>query len=102
MLEPQHRYIPHKKNTFDRSFQLLPFGILISKIDLSNRIRSKMTFIDVPHHLPMRANESPTPFLVTGYSLCQTNLHPSTAWGDFIKENSFASASSRSNALSGL
>jgi hypothetical protein len=25
---------------------------------------------------------------------CQTNLHPSMAWGDFIKANSFASASS--------
>jgi hypothetical protein len=34
-----------------------------------------MTFIDVVHHLPMRANEGPTPFLqVTALSsLCQTN-----------------------------
>ncbi len=27
-----------------------------------------MTFIDVPHHLSMRANEGPTPFPVTGYT----------------------------------
>ncbi len=33
---------------------------------------------------------------------CRTNLHPSTAWGDFIKANSFASASSISNSWSGL
>ncbi len=59
---------PRKKIIFDISFQLLSFGILISNIDLSNRIRSKMAFIDVPHHLPMRANEGPTPFPVTGYS----------------------------------
>ncbi len=54
--------------SFDRSFQLLPFGMLITKFDLSNRIRSKMTFINVPHHLPMRANEGPTPFPATGYT----------------------------------
>jgi hypothetical protein len=57
-----------EKFTFDRSFQLLLFGTLISNIDLSNRIRTKMTFIDVPHHLSMRTNEGPTPFLVTGDS----------------------------------
>ncbi len=33
---------------------------------------------------------------------CQINLHPSMAWGDFIKANSFASASSISNSWSGL
>ncbi len=33
---------------------------------------------------------------------CQTNLHPSTAWGDFIKANSFASASSISNSWLGV
>ncbi len=33
---------------------------------------------------------------------CQINLHPSTAWGDFIKANSFASTSSISNSWSGL
>jgi hypothetical protein len=27
-----------------------------------------MTFFDVPHHLPVRANEGPTPFTVTGDS----------------------------------
>ena len=58
-----------KKITFDRSFRLLPFGILISNIDLSDRIRSKMTFLNIHHHLPMRASEGPTPFPVTGYSV---------------------------------
>ena len=33
---------------------------------------------------------------------CRTNLHPSTAWGDFIKANSFASASSISSSWSRL
>jgi hypothetical protein len=57
-----------EKFTFDRSLQLFPFDILISNVNLSNRIRTKMIFINVPYHLPMRANEGPTPFLVTGDS----------------------------------
>ena len=61
----RHQYTK-EEFTFDRSFRLCPFGILISNVDLSDRIRSKMTFINVPHHLPMRANEGPTPFPVTG------------------------------------
>jgi hypothetical protein len=71
-----------EKFAFDRSFQLFPFGILISNIDISKRIRTKMSFINVPHHLPLRANEGPTPFLVTGDSFINSvlnQLHPSTA-----------------------
>jgi hypothetical protein len=68
-----------KKITFDRSFQLFPFGILISNVDLSDRIRTKMNFIDVPHHLPMRANIGPTPFLVTGDSFVNSVLKQFTS-----------------------
>jgi hypothetical protein len=68
-----------EKNTFDRSFRLFPFGILISNVDLSDRIRTKMTFINIPHHLPMGANEGPTPFLVTGDSFINSVLNQFTS-----------------------
>ncbi len=86
------KYIPRKKNIFDGSFRFLPFRILISNIDLSNRIKSKMTFINVPNHLPMRANEGPTPFPVTGYSLFNSVSNQFTSidgMGRFHQETSF-------------
>jgi hypothetical protein len=42
--------------------------MLIRNVDLSDKIRSEMTFINVPHHLPVGADEGATPFTVTGDS----------------------------------
>jgi hypothetical protein len=67
-----------EKFTFDRSFQVCPFCILISNVDLSDRIRTKMTFINVPHNLPMRTNEGSTPFPVTGDSFINLVLNQFT------------------------
>ncbi len=65
--------------TFHWSFRLCPFGILIQNVDLSDRIRSEMTVIDIPHHLSVGADEGPTPFTITGDSFIDSVLNQFTS-----------------------
>ena len=90
--------------TFDWSFQLCPFGIwyttLIFPTESGPKWLSSMFLITfllekMKVQLLLRLQ------VMALLTRCWTNLHPSTAWGDFIKANSFAIASSISNSWSG-
>ncbi len=98
------KYVPHKKIPFIYPFGFFPLAFWY--VTLIFPTESGASWISLIFLITFSWDQMKVQLLfwsqVTALStLCQTNLHQSTPWGDFIKENSFAPASSRSISLLG-